>query len=250
VIDNVFVKHNRSHWPDYLRCEARGLALLQQAAAGTAIGIPEVIQVDQATLTLARIDATRCTTAQWQSLGTALATMHAQPQSFYGLDENNYIGLNPQSNSPSDNWGEFFVRQRLAYQIGLIDDRTRRRQFSQRLQNVTARVVGFLAASCAFPSVVHGDLWSGNVLCSAGRVWLIDPAVHWADREVDIAMTEMFGAFPTAFYHAYNARLPLTPDYPRKRAIYNLYHYLNHLNLFGDSYLSGCEQGFVALEGV
>jgi fructosamine-3-kinase len=98
---------------------------------------------------------------------------------------------------------------------------------------------------------VHGDLWNGNVLCGEDeRVWLIDPAAYRGDAEVDLAMTEMFGGFPTQFYAAYRACRPEPPNWTQKKRIYNLYHYLNHLNLFGHAYLGGCEAGFAVLEKI
>jgi fructosamine-3-kinase len=179
------------------------------------------------------------------------AAIHAQPRPQYGFDEDNYIGLNPQPNGFSRRWGEFFVQSRLRFQIGLIQDPARRRRFAMRLERSAARLGEFLDSASAFPSLVHGDLWNGNVLCGeTGRVWLIDPAVYHADREVDLAMSEMFGGFADEFYSAYRARLPLSPAYPQKRRIYDLYHYLNHLNLFGDGYLEGCESGFEAIAAI
>ena len=243
-----FVKHNRSRYADHLLEEARGLATLRRAAAGTGIDVPEVVHVDDRTLTTPFIRATRCSCGQWKRLGEGLAALHAQPQLRYGFDEDNYIGLNPQPNGFSEIWGSFFVRQRLEFQIGLIVDRRQRRRFTLMLRQAAARLEEFLDDALVFPSLVHGDLWSGNVLCGKdGRIWLLDPATYHADREVDLAMTEMFGGFPAEFYTAYRARLPLSPKYALKRRIYNLYHYLNHFNLFGDAYLDGCEAGFAAL---
>jgi fructosamine-3-kinase len=97
---------------------------------------------------------------------------------------------------------------------------------------------------------LHGDLWSGNVLFDSNQCWLIDPAVYYGDSEVDLAMTEMFGGFSNAFYHAYFQIRSRSSTYANKRTIYNLYHYLNHYNLFGDSYLSRCREGFWSIENL
>lgn len=246
-----FTKRNRSRHEDHLLCEARGLGALRGAASDTGIDIPEVLHVDRETLVMPLIRSGRCSAAQWKILGQGLASIHARPQPRFGFEEDNYIGLNPQPNAFEESWGRFFLRQRLGFQVGLIADRTRRRDFSQRLQQRALRVQEFLDGEPVAPSLVHGDLWNGNVLCGEdGRVWLIDPAIYHADAEVDLAMTEMFGGFPAEFYAAYRACRPESRNWPLKKRIYNLYHYLNHLNLFGDAYLGGCEAGFAVLESI
>lgn len=258
-----FVKKNQSRYPDQLLREAQGIEALRRAVArgaravGTAadstmrvagIEIPEVIQVDQRTLTLTFVRSTRCSTAQWRTLAEGLAHIHAQPQPRFGFEEDNYIGLNPQPNAFNDSWGDFFVRQRLEFQIGLITDRYRQRPFSDCLRRHATRLREFLDSDAPVPSLVHGDLWSGNVMCGEERVWLIDPAVYYADSNVDLAMTEMFGGFPAEFYAAYRALRPEPKNWALKKQIYNLYHYLNHLNLFGHAYLAPCEAGFAMFE--
>jgi fructosamine-3-kinase len=243
-----FVKRNKSRYADHLLREAHGLDVLRRAAAGTGIDVPEVIHVDHQTLTILLIRSTRCSADQWTRLGQGLASIHARPQHRFGFDEDNYIGLNPQANPFNDSWGSFFLQQRLEYQVGLIADQRRRRDFSQYLQHKSARVREFLDRESVSPSLLHGDLWNGNVLCGEDdRVWLIDPAPYYGDPDVDLAMTEMFGGFPAQFYAAYRLRRPASSTYPLKKQIYNLYHYLNHLNLFGDAYLDGCETGFATL---
>jgi len=109
-------------------------------------------------------------------------------------------------------------------------------------------LINFLNDHCEHASMVHGDLWSGNVLFDRDSVWLIDPAIYYGDREVDLAMTEMFGGFTHEFYQFYNNTYPISNTYQQKKIIYNLYHYLNHFNLFGDRYLPACEQGFKTIE--
>lgn len=247
----TFVKKNQSRYADHLLREAHGLEALRRAAAGSGIDVPNVIQVDQRTLTLPFIQATRCTAGHWKKLGEGLAAMHAQAQSRFGFDEDNYIGLNPQPNACNDSWGDFFLRRRLEYQVGLITERQWRKAFSDCLRQHGQRLREFLDAESPRPSLVHGDLWHGNVLCGEDEhVWLIDPAAYGGDAEVDLAMTEMFGGFPAQFYAAYRARRPEPPNWTQKKQIYNLYHYLNHLNLFGRAYLGGCEAGFAVLEKI
>jgi fructosamine-3-kinase len=247
-MSDSFVKQNRSRYPDQLLCEARGLDALRRAATGTGIDVPQIIDVDQRTLTMGFIRSTGCSPEQWTKLGQGLASIHARPQARFGFDEDNYIGLNPQPNAFTDSWGGFFLQQRLEFQIGLIADPRRRGQFARYLQQKAVRLREFLDSEALSPSLLHGDLWNGNVLCGAdGRVWLIDPATYNGDPDVDLAMTEMFGGFPAQFYAAYRARRPEPASYPLKKRIYNLYHYLNHLNLFGEAYLDGCESGLATL---
>jgi fructosamine-3-kinase len=244
-----FIKQNQSRYQDQLLREAHGLEALRRAAIGTTIDVPSVIHVDHQTLTLPFIRSTHGSAAQWQKLGEGLASIHSPPQQRFGFDEDNYIGLNRQLNVFSDSWGDFFLQQRLRAQIELIADRQRRAHFLQRLHLRAARLCEFLDADKVSPSLLHGDLWNGNVLCGEdGRIWLIDPAPYYGDAEADLAMTELFGGFPAVFYSAYRARRPDSSNGPLKRRIYNLYHYLNHLNLFGDAYLDSCEAGFALLD--
>lgn len=246
-----YIKRNQTRYEDHLLREAHGLDALGRAAAGTGIEVPAVIRVDREALVMPCIRSVRCSTAQWQKLGQGLAAIHAQAQARFGFEEDNFIGLNPQPNTFNDSWGSFFLQQRLAFQVGLITDQQRRRHFSQRLRHKGVRVREFLDSELVVPSLVHGDLWNGNVLCGEdGRVWLIDPAVYYADAEVDLAMTEMFGGFPGEFYAAYRAVRFESPTWSVKKEIYNLYHYLNHLNIFGDAYLGSCEAGFALLEKI
>jgi fructosamine-3-kinase len=247
----TFVKKNQSRHADQLLSEAHGLEALRRTAAGSGIDVPTVIHVDRDTLTLPLIPTDRCTAGHWRKLGQGLAAMHAQPQSRFGFDQDNYIGLNPQPNAFNDSWGEFFLIQRLEFQVGLIRDRQWQKPFSDCLRKHGARLREFLDAEAPTPSLVHGDLWNGNVLCGEDeRIWLIDPAAYHGDAEVDLAMTEMFGGFPAQFYEAYRARRAEPRHWALKKQIYNLYHFLNHLNLFGHAYLRGCEAGFAALERI
>jgi fructosamine-3-kinase len=176
--------------------------------------------------------------------------MHALRQKAYGWGRDNYIGLSPQPNRWCDSWGEFFVRDRLGYQVSRIRDTGQRSRFQKVLDEYGGTLIDWLNAHCEHPSLLHGDLWNGNVLYGADGPWLIDPAVYCGDREADIAMTQMFGGFGDAFYRAYDAHYPRTAVYSTKRDVYNLYHYLNHYNLFGGGYLGGCQAGFAVVESV
>ncbi len=243
----IFTKHNHSSFKDSLIKEAQGLELLSKEIEDNNIPylkIPEVNFVDQQELRITRINVGPASINQMQQLGQGLASLHKIPQQHFGFKRDNYIGLSKQKNESSENWGEFFVEYRLAYQVNLITDQVIKNRFEQSLKNSQHKLIDFLNLNSNPPSLVHGDLWSGNVLFDKSNVWLIDPAVYYADREVDVAMTEMFGGFSQDFYQAYNEIQPLNPGYQQKKIIYNLYHYLNHYNLFGSSYLSACERGF------
>ncbi|WP_417531379.1 fructosamine kinase family protein [Marinobacter lipolyticus] len=250
----VYCKRNHSEYPDALIREAQGLALLRSGLEAvdplSRIRVPEVFHVDDSELQMEAIEAGPSSDAMLAMLGEGLARLHQAPQPFYGLDSNNYIGLSQQINGRFERWGHFFVKHRLGYQVRLIRNDALRQEFQAILDSSAAILEGWLDARCEQPSLLHGDLWSGNALFDGEAPWLIDPAVYFGDREADVAMTEMFGGFGAAFYSAYDDVWPRSADYPLKREIYNLYHYLNHYNLFGGGYLSGCRRGFGVLADI
>jgi fructosamine-3-kinase len=240
---NYFLKPNKSAYSDQLQKEAQGLAHLAQYAP-IELKLPKVVDVDEKTLKLEQISSCPFNQIGFQKLAKGLAKLHQEKGTEFGLDEDNYIGLNPQINVHSKNWGEFFLKQRLCLQVDFIQDSQQREQFQSILQKHTGELLDFLNQHTPHPSPVHGDLWSGNILFDGENPWLIDPAFYFADREVDIAMTQMFGGFSKDFYQSYNEAYPLKAGYEKRFVIYNLYHYLNHYNLFGSSYLSQCKMGF------
>ncbi|KEA62088.1 Ribulosamine/erythrulosamine 3-kinase potentially involved in protein deglycation [Marinobacterium lacunae] len=246
-----FVKRNPVKGSDRILKEAQGLELLERTLREASIGelsVPARIAVEREQLELECVSSAPPTDRLMRDLGRGLARLHALNGPAYGLEENNYIGLSPQKNGWSDDWGTFFVERRLGFQIERISDSRLRQRFEHALASYRAALIAMLNRHVDAPALVHGDLWSGNVLFDSQRVWLIDPAVYYADPEVDLAMSEMFGGFSPAFYAAYQEVRPLSSIYPFKRRIYNLYHYLNHYNLFGSSYLPGCEEGLAALD--
>ncbi|SEG03633.1 fructosamine kinase family protein [Marinobacterium lutimaris] len=247
-----FIKTNPLPGSDSLICEAKGLELLETAlnrASIVKVRVPARLEITRDRLCLELIHCASASEQQMRLLGESLAQIHTQRHGYYGLASGNFIGLSPQSNIKSENWGRFFLDYRLGFQIRRIADSAVRDRFLAELERCREAVEEFLNATTRGPALVHGDLWGGNVLFDRNgqNVWLIDPAVYYADPDVDLAMTEMFGGFSGAFYAAYDAISPRGDDYPLKRAIYNLYHYLNHYNLFGDAYLTGCEEGLAAL---
>src|SRR4028118_455773 len=158
----------------------------------------------------------------------------------FGWDINNTIGSTVQINNWTANWAEFWAEHRIGYQLKLAKRRGGHFPQGERLLEMIPEL---LAGYEPQPSLVHGDLWGGNAgVTSAGEPVIFDPATYFGDREVDIAMTELFGGFPALFYRGYNQVWPLDGGYERRKSLYNLYHILNHFNLFGGSYESQANQ--------
>ncbi len=245
----IFKKTNKTQFEDALLKETDGLNLLSSVLNfQNKLLIPKVYHTDKKVLELENIQPQLPTKNSLFLLGDILAQMHLRTYDHYGYNKDNYIGLNPQKNIFSDNWGCFFIKYRLEYQLSLIKNNSIREKFRKILGSNHKKLEDFLNESTKHPSILHGDLWSGNVIYGENKVYLIDPAVYFGDREVDLAMTEMFGGFGKEFYDAYEKQYPCSKYYDTKRVIYNLYHYLNHYNLFGNGYLGGCEDGFEFIE--
>lgn len=246
-----FYKHNNSNFDDSLLKEAKGLKFLSNVLEKTEnkyIKIPQIINVDNDELVLEKIDICNSTKELSRNFGVGLALLHRFHNDSYGFEEDNYIGLSKQKNILSNNWGEFFVKYRLEYQVNLIKDEIIKDRFKETLSLHSRALINFLNEYCQNPSIIHGDLWSGNVLYSNTHTYLIDPSIYYADREVDIAMTRMFSGFDDEFYKYYDKTYPLSKEYNDKEIIYNLYHYLNHYNLFGSAYLNSCIEGFAFIK--
>lgn len=244
---STFRKTNDTPHRDTLLCEAEGLEALRQVlsqAGESRLKVPRVHDADEQGLTLDAIASRPGNNAQMRVLGEGLAALHSVPADLYGWRDDNYIGLSPQPNRWSNDWGRFVAVDRLGFQVGLIRDARVRQRFESVLHQQHTRLVHWLNERCDRPALLHGDLWQGNVLFDGESPWLIDPAVYQGDREADLAMTEMFGGFSPAFYDAYDRAIGITSDYRTKKTLYNLYHYLNHYNLFGGGYLGACERGF------
>jgi len=161
-------------------------------------------------------------TGDWKAMGRMLANLHRQTGRRFGWHRDNYIGLAPQINTWRDEWAGFFLEFRLRPQAS---------KAGLDLPKLT-----LLDSHRPQPSLLHGDLWNGNAGFTSEGPVVFDPAVYYGDREADLAMTELFGGFPREFYDAYNAAWPLAPGYAKRKHLYNLYHLLNHLNIFGGSY--------------
>ncbi|AFY68348.1 Fructosamine/Ketosamine-3-kinase [Thalassoporum mexicanum PCC 7367] len=181
----------------------------------------------------------------WSAMGHKLAAMHRVTSSKgFGWDRQNVIGATPQVNTWESDWVEFYSKHRLQFQLKLA----RRNGFSCRIseQELLDAVPKFFETYQPQPAMVHGDLWSGNlsfaIVNGKTEPAIFDPALYYGDREVDIAMTELFGSPPASFYQAYNQSFPLDPGYQKRKTLYNLYHILNHFNLFGAGYGSQAQR--------
>jgi fructosamine-3-kinase len=170
-------------------------------------------------------------------LGRQLAAMHRVSQERFGWWRDNSIGATHQSNASHEDWPTFWRDRRLGFQLALA----RRRGAPGHMLSLGERLLGsvdaFFTTYHPVPSLLHGDLWGGNYgFLQGGEPVIFDPAVYYGDREADLAMTELFGGFSAHFHAAYREAWPLDPGYGARKTLYNLYHVLNHYNLFGGGY--------------
>lgn len=235
---SYFVKLNQASQVEMFAAEALGL---EQMYDTQTITVPKPICWGVAGnfcyIVLQWLDLGGSNSHAWEEMGRQLAAMHKIGKSDrFGWDRNNTIGSTPQINTWIDNWADFFAEERIGYQLKLAK---RRGGSFPDTNKVIEAVKEHLADRQPQPSLVHGDLWSGNAAVTTdGEPVILDPATYYGDREVDIAMSELFGGFPTAFYRGYNQVWELDKGYRQRKTIYNLYHILNHFNLFGGGYAS------------
>jgi protein-ribulosamine 3-kinase len=236
---SFFVKRAGAGQLPMFEAEAAGLAEIR---ASGALRAPEPIAwgVDEASswLALEFVPFGRPRSRTAELLGEGLAAMHRCSAAQFGWQRDNTIGSTPQPNPWRADWVEFLSEQRLGFQLELARSRGAPAALVDRGRQLLASLPAFFADYRPSPALLHGDLWGGNWGADAeGRPVLFDPAVYYGDREADLAMTELFGGFDRRFYRAYEAAWPLDQGYPVRRTLYNLYHVLNHFNLFGGGYL-------------
>ncbi len=239
---SYFVKTNRAGSLDMFEAEAEGLR--EMAATGT-IRVPlplcTGIAGSSAYLVMEYLDMGRAGANGAALAGRRLADLHRHTAERFGWRRDNTIGSTPQHNAPLDDWVAFWRDHRLGFQLRLAAQNG----FGGRLQTLGERLMDsfdVLIDHAPRPSLLHGDLWGGNLgYDTQGDPVIYDPAVYYGDREAEIAMTELFGGFAGAFYAAYREAWPLDLGYGRRKTLYNLYHILNHLNLFGGGYLGQAE---------
>jgi len=241
-----FIKLNTAECLHMFEAEAAGL---KEIHVSKTLRVPTPIcwgqNDDTAWLVLEHLNLKntfRNSTANTADFGVKLAAMHRTYANRFGWVRDNTIGNTPQINTQSSDWIYFWRTHRLGYQLDLA----KANGFTGKLQNLGEQLLinlNHFLYSSPQPSLLHGDLWNGNFsFDNKGNPVLFDPATYYGDREADIAMTELFGGFPSNFYSAYQHEYPLDSGYNIRKSVYNLYHVLNHLNLFGGGYLYQAEQ--------
>jgi fructosamine-3-kinase len=229
----LFVKTHPSPPAGFFEAEAQGLVAIAGAAS---IRVPAVISVGRDYLLLEWLEG-KAQAHYWSGFGEQLATLHGHEAEEFGFSHDNYCGLTPQPNPSMADGYRFFSEARLLYQgrralaAGLLDSAD-----LDDIESICRHLPEWVPPQR--PSLIHGDLWSGNAHCGpSGEPVLVDPASHYGWHEAELAMTTLFGGFPAAFYRAYEATSGCDPEWSSRAPIYNLYHLLNHLNLFGGAYL-------------
>lgn len=247
---DYFVKLNDAVLSDMFEAEAEGLA---EMARTQTIRVPTPIcwgtAAGQAYLVLEYIPLGGSGTDVMERFGRELAAMHRTTQSRYGWHRDNTIGSTAQINTQESDWLTFWREHRLRFQLELAARKGGGRLLRQgeRLLEV---LPAFFSGYQPQPSLLHGDLWSGNyAIAQSGEPVIFDPAVYYGDREADLAMTELFGGFGGHFYAAYNEAWPLDAGYATRKTLYNLYHIINHFNLFGGGYAGQAERMIERLLG-
>ena len=231
-----FIKINNKDYLENFQAEAYSLKQLNTLAN---IASPKVTtlgtSLDKSFLVLDYIDFSKAKPILWYQLGQQLAQMHYETRhGQFGWQHDNYIGSTIQPNQWSSNWTTFFADQRIAWQLQLLSERS---IVLGNIEHIAQVCHDALLHHQVTPCLVHGDLWQGNTGFSGEQAMIFDPACYYGDREVDIAMTELFGHFPDDFYHGYQAEYPLDDGYGQRKLVYNFYHILNHANIFGGIYI-------------
>ncbi len=238
-----FVKVNSPEKIEMFECEKENLAKLRST---NTVQVPEFItlgKTKEAAFLILNYLPTKplyqCPSSR--IFGEQLANLHLQHEQLeYGFDSDNYIGTTVQPNRWHKKWAQFFTEQRIGWQLELLAEKGI--SVAEDNEAVLDSVYFGLKNHNPQPSLLHGDLWSGNAANGPFGPLCYDPACYYGDRECDIAMSELFGGFDNAFYQGYQSVYPLNERYQQRKSIYNLYHVLNHCNLFGGHYIGQAEQ--------
>jgi len=241
---SFFIKFNEKSRLDMFAAEAAGLEEIEKAQA---ICVPHVIcsgvVENQSYLVLENLALSSGVMDSATQLGQQLAAMHKTSAKQFGWFRDNTIGSTRQVNRQTDNWINFWREFRLGFQLDLAKKNGGSQSLYRKGEKLMANLEPFFVDYKPEASLLHGDLWSGNYgYLKKGDPVIFDPAVYYGDRETDIAMTELFGGFPAEFYSAYNETWPLDKGYQQRKILYNLYHILNHYNLFGGGYAMQAER--------
>jgi fructosamine-3-kinase len=245
----VFVKLMRFGCRSMFTAEVQGLALLTEK---TSFVIPEVLfqgeTEDACILVLEHLRILKKDDAFFVGLAHCLAEMHSVSAELFGLTGDNFIGASYQWNTQDTEWGRFFFEQRLERQVELgCQNGWLTQEDQEDFLLCKKAVISYLNQSRDAAVLLHGDFWSGNVLHTEAGPALIDPAVYFGNREADIAFSEFFGGFSSTFYDSYQRLLPLSNGYTERKGLLNLYHLLNHANLFAGDYCRSAKQELDAL---
>ncbi len=219
--------------------EANGL---KELAKSNSIRVPEVLGFEEDYILLEYIVPGNKKKNFFEEFGRCFAKLHKFTSESFGFYEDNFIGSNPQKNIPDEkekiSWIDFYFNKRILFQLKLTEKlNNSTEELRKGISKLESKIQQIIGDSNEKPSLLHGDLWSGNYMANEnGSVILIDPAVYYGHREADLGMTKLFGGFSPEFYSAYQDEFPLEDGYEYRENIYKLYHILNHLNLFGGSY--------------
>ena len=242
---SFFIKLNQKSRLTMFQAEAAGL---QEIALSQAIKTPEVVcsgvAEQKSYLVLENLTLSPGQPGSATQLGQQLAQMHKHlsPGQHFGWSQDNTIGATPQFNTQTGNWVDFWREQRLGFQFELARKNGADQPLIGKGEKLLDQLESFFTDYVPQASLLHGDLWSGNYgYLENGDPVIFDPAVYYGDRETDLAMSEMFGGFPAEFYMAYNEAWPLDEGYKTRKVLYNLYHVLNHFNLFSGGYAMQAE---------
>lgn len=240
----IFVKWSEQPPRGMFEAEANGLITL---AATHTLRTPAVLHTDYNFLVLEFIEAEAPGDDFSRRFAEELAALHHCTQPQFGFDSNNFLGAMSQNNKLTGDWSTFYLEQRLLPQIEHAHDRGLLSSYREDLlSHVVENLHDLLAGHRPVPSLLHGDLWSGNFLCLNDQAVVFDPAVHYGDREMELAFVELFGGFPPGFTDAYNATYPLDDGYTQRKPLHQLYPLLVHLNHFGEAYGPNVDEACVS----